>query len=124
MKEYNKERTVGIVTGFAAKELMEETAAAIEGKFPSVKVLVYAIRNDFFGGEVTVSGLVCGCDVMAQLGGEKLPRELLMPEVMFRAGTDTMLDDVEKSALEQKLNVKIKKIKTDGFSTVDAILEL
>lgn len=123
-EECNKERSVGIVTGFAAKALMEETAMAIEEKFPTVKVSVYAIRNDFFGGEVTVSGLVCGCDVLAQLSGKKLPPEILMPEVMFRSGTDTMLDDVEKSTLEQKLNVKIKKIKTDGFSTVDAILEL
>lgn len=124
VKEYKKERTVGIVTGFAAKDLMEETAAAIEEKFSTVKVSVYAVRNDFFGGEVTVSGLVCGCDVMAQLSGQKLPSEILMPDVMFRSGTDTMLDDVEKSTLEQKLNVKIKKIKTDGFSTVDAILGL
>lgn len=124
VKEYKKERTVGIVTGFAAKDLMEETARAIEERFPSVKVYVYAVRNDFFGGEVTVSGLVCGCDVMAQLSGQKLPSEILMPDVMFRSGTDTMLDDVEKSTLEQKLNVKIKKIKTDGFSTVDAILGL
>lgn len=122
IEEYGEKREVGMITGVAAKALMEETASEIQKKFPSVSVKVYAVENNFFGKDVTVSGLVCGKDVLEQLGKEKLPEHMLMPEVMFRQGTETMLDDVEKSMLEEKLNVKIEKIKTDGFSTVNAIL--
>lgn len=116
------EREVGIITGFAAKALMEETAEAVMKKFPNVCVRVYAIKNNFFGGGVTVSGLVCGCDIIDQLKNERLPKEILMPEVMFRSGTDIMLDDVTIEELSEKLNVNITKVKTDGFSTVGKIL--
>ena len=116
------EREVGIITGFAAKALMEETAEAVMKKFPNVCVRVYAIKNNFFGGGVTVSGLVCGCDIIDQLKNERLPKEILMPEVMFRSGTDILLDDVTIEELSEKLNVNITKVKTDGFSTVGKIL--
>lgn len=115
-------REVGIITGYAAKALMEETAGAVMRKFPNVKVKVYAVKNNFFGGGVTVSGLICGCDVLDQLSGETLPENILMPEVMFRSGTDIMLDDVTIKELSEKLKVKITKVKTDGFSTVGEIL--
>lgn len=112
----------GIVTGVAAKALMEETAEMLRKKFPGIEATVYAIRNDFFGESVTVSGLVCGKDVLSQLAGERLPEELLFPDVMFRDATDTMLDDVTVGDIEKQLGVKVKKIRTDGASTVRAIL--
>lgn len=120
--DYSKDREVGIITGFAACEVMEEMAKEIMSKFKSVKCSIFPIKNNFFGGGVTVAGLVCGKDVKEQLKGKKLPEELLMPEVMFRAETDVMLDDVTIGELEKELGVKITKIKTDGFSTVGAIL--
>lgn len=117
-------REVGIITGCAAKALMEETAKAIHEKFQGVNVKVYAIKNEFFGESVTVSGLVCGTDILKQLQNERLPQNVLMPEVMFRKDTDIMLDDIEKEELEKRLKIKITKVKTDGYSTVDAILGL
>ena len=41
--------------------------------FPYIKINVFAIRNDFFGETVTVSGLITGQDLKAQLL-EKKPR--------------------------------------------------
>ena len=115
------EREVGIITGFAAYDLMCETAKKVKEKCSSVDTKVFAIRNDFFGESVTVSGLVTGSDVISQLRGKVLPKEMLMPEVMFRDSTDIMLDDITIETLEKELGVKITKIKTDGFSTVNAI---
>lgn len=117
-------RKVGIITGVAAYDLMRETGKLIGEKCPQVETEVFAIRNEFFGESVTVSGLVTGGDVINQLKGKCLPSEILMPEVMFRDSTDIMLDDVTIETLEKELNVKITKIKTDGFSTVDAICGL
>ncbi len=115
-------RHIGVITGMAAERLMKETADKLHQCFPQLTVSIYPIRNDFFGHTVTVSGLVCGCDVMAQLAGKPLPKEMLMPEVMFRSGTDIMLDDVTREQLEKTLHTRIRKIKTDGFSTVRAML--
>ncbi|MBQ2942890.1 MAG: DUF512 domain-containing protein [Clostridia bacterium] len=118
------EREVGIITGVAAYDLMCETAKKVKEKCSSVNTKVFAIRNEFFGESVTVSGLVTGGDIINQLKGKHLPSEILMPEVMFRDSTDIMLDDVTIETLEKELNVKITKIKTDGYSTVDAICGL
>lgn len=117
------ERKVGLITGFAASELLRETKEKIEKKYENIKIEIYPIRNDFFGESVTVAGLVTGKDVISQLKGKSLPEELLMPEVMFRADTDIMLDDIDIETLEKELKVKITKIKTDGISTVNAICE-
>lgn len=115
------ERKVGLVTGIAAYELMGETTEKIKAKCPLVQAEVFGIRNDFFGESVTVSGLVTGKDVINQLKGKNLPELLLMPEVMFRDGTEIMLDDVTIEELQNELGTKIKKIKTDGYSTVGEI---
>ena len=117
-------RKVGIITGVAAYDLMKETGKLIGEKCPSVETEVFAIRNEFFGESVTVSGLVTGRDVINQLKGKCIPSKILMPEVMFRDSTDIMLDDVTIETLEKELDVKITKIKTDGYSTVDAICGL
>lgn len=117
-------RKVGLVTGLAAYDLMCETVKKITDKCPSVKAEVFGIRNDFFGESVTVSGLVTGKDVLNQLKGKVLPDILLMPDVMFRDGTEVMLDDITIEELSKELKCEIKKIKTDGFSTVGEITGL
>lgn len=117
-------RKVGLITGLAAYGLMCETAKKISEKCPNIEAEVFGIRNDFFGESVTVSGLVTGKDVINQLKGKILPDILLMPEVMFRDGTEIMLDDVTIEELSKELGRKIKKIKTDGFSTVGEITGL
>ena len=103
---------------------MRETAEKISEKCPNIEAEVFGIRNDFFGESVTVSGLVTGKDVINQFKGKILPEILLMPEVMFRSGTEIMLDDVTIEELSKELGCKIKKIKTDGFSTVGEITGL
>ncbi len=117
-------RKVGIVTGLAAYDLMCETAEKIKEKCPGITAEVFGIRNDFFGESVTVSGLVTGKDIINQLKGKSLPETLLMPDVMFRDSTEIMLDDVTAEELSEELGCKIKKIKTDGFSTVGEIAGL
>ena len=39
----------------------------MEEKYPNIRIHVYAVRNDFFGERITVSGLVTAQDIMAQL---------------------------------------------------------
>ncbi|MDO5478663.1 MAG: DUF512 domain-containing protein, partial [Clostridia bacterium] len=70
-------RKVGIITGVAAYDLMRETGKLIGEKCPQVETEVFAIRNEFFGESVTVSGLVTGRDVINQLKGKCLPSEIL-----------------------------------------------
>ena len=63
---------------------------------------VYTVKNNFFGGGVTVSGLVCACDIAGQLAGQELGSELFIPAAMLRADDDVFLDDVSLKELEQR----------------------
>jgi putative radical SAM enzyme (TIGR03279 family) len=60
----------------------------------NLQVDLFPIENRLFGGEVTVSGLIAGEDVIERLQCEALGDIVVLPRVMFdRAGSVT-LDDV------------------------------
>ena len=58
----------------------------------NTKGTVYPIVNHFFGETITVSGLVTGKDLIAQLKGRDLGERLLIPINMLRHGEDVFLD--------------------------------
>ena len=60
-------RTLTIATGKLAYSTLAGFAEEIMKAFPYIKINVFAIRNDFFGETVTVSGLITGQDLKAQL---------------------------------------------------------
>ena len=53
--------------------------------FPYIKINVFAIRNDFFGETVTVSGLITGQDLKAQLLEKKPPAPILVTHFLSHA---------------------------------------
>ncbi len=117
--EYN--RTVSIATGFAAYEFIESLSNLAMNKYKALRVNVYPIRNDFFGGSVTVSGLVTGGDIIKQLKGAELGEELLIPENMLRAEGDMFLDNVTLKELESALSVKVRVVARGGYELCEAI---
>ena len=97
-----------------AKELMED--------FPGLQIHVYAIRNDFFGEMITVSGLLTGQDILAQLRDKPLGSRLLLPQNVLRSGESVFLDDLTVAELEKTLQVKINIVKSSGCDFIDAVL--
>ncbi len=120
--EYNRE--VSIATGFAACEFIETLAKHAMNKYKALRVNVYPIRNDFFGGSVTVSGLVTGGDIIKQLKGKVIGEELLVPENMLRAEGDMFLDNVTLSELEGSLGVRVTVVPRGGYELCEAMTGL
>lgn len=50
-------------------------------------------QKDFFGERITVSGLITGQDLMAQLKDQELGERLLIPCNMLKMDEDIFLDD-------------------------------
>lgn len=115
-------RRVSIATGTAAAPTMRDIGDAVEKKYP-ISVAVYPIRNDFFGHSITVSGLLTGQDIVAQLQGKPLGDVLLISQNCLRAGEQVLLDDMTVEQMEQALGVKILAIPDDGQALVEAILQ-
>ena len=85
---------------------------------------VYPIVNRFLGESITVSGLVTGGDLIAQLKGRELGERLLLPVKMLRHGEDVFLDDVTLDDVARELQVEVIPVNQDGFDLCDAIFEI
>lgn len=113
---------LSIATGKLAYPYICRIAGWVKEKFPGIEITVYAIRNDFFGEQITVSGLITGTDLKAQLTGKDLGEALLLPANMFRSGEEVFLDDMTREELENALQVPVNIVKSDGQELIMAML--
>ncbi len=116
-----KECHTSIATGALAYKYISKLIEKSEEKWHNISCKVYKIRNDFFGETITVTGLITGQDLIAQLKNQQLGDVLLLTSNMIKRDSDLFLDDCTISEVEKALNVKIKIIDNDGFSLFDAI---
>ena len=116
------ERTVSIATGVSAYPLIAEIVDKLKKKCHNLTVNVYPIKNEFFGEQITVSGLITGGDILNQLEGKKLGDELLIPSSMLRHENDLYLDDMHIDTLGERLGVKVTAVNNDGYELVYNIL--
>lgn len=115
-------RSVTLATGRLAAPLLTKLSGLAMQKFPGVSAQVVSIRNDFFGERITVSGLLTGRDIVAQLTGRELGDALLLPCNLLRSGEQTLLDDMTVDDLKRTLQVGIDIVKSSGQDLLYAIL--
>ena len=120
--KYAKERHFSMVTGKLAYPVIKSSAERVMAEMPGLQIDVICIRNDFFGERITVSGLITGQDVIAQLKGKDLGSELKLPESVVRAGTDVFLDDYTVSQVSDALQVRVVTIKSNGYDYIDSLI--
>ena len=113
---------ISAATGKLAYPYISRMADRIQERYPGVKVHVYCIRNDFFGERITVSGLITGQDIIAQLKGKELGSRLLLPCNMLKADEDVFLDDITVKEVSDALQVPVDIVKSSGQDLIDAIL--
>ncbi len=117
-------RTISLATGKLAFPYIKQMTERLEEVFPNLKIYVYDVRNDFFGEKITVSGLLTGQDLIAQLKEQELGECLYLPQNILRSGEDVFLDDLHVGDLEKTLQVKIDIVKSSGYDFVTSILGL
>lgn len=117
-----KPRSLSIATGYAAYDFILSLVERLKAVSPSLDCKVYKIRNDFFGHNITVAGLVTGQDITAQLEGKPLGERLLIPSVMLRHERDRFLDDVTTNELSERLGVKLVTVESNGAEFIEKML--
>ena len=103
---FDVKKRVSIATGKASFNFISGIVEKIKKIWYNVDCSVYCIRNDFYGENVTVSGLLTGGDIINQLKGKDLGDILLIPRNALRHEGDKFLDDVTLEELEKVLSVK------------------
>ena len=121
-KAPDKERIVTMVTGVSVYDTMCGFAKIITDRIPNIEIKVEKIINNFFGEQITVSGLLCGCDIVEQLRGKALGDNLIITKNMLRDGENVLLDDITTEDIEKELNTKIIAVGDDGYELLSAVL--
>lgn len=113
-------KKIVIATGVSAYKFMSEVAQVASETF-NVQIDVLCVENKFFGKSITVAGLLTGGDIADALIEYGDCDVVFLPQVMFRSGTQTFLDDMTLTQLAEKTGKKIKIVPVDGECFVDAV---
>jgi len=97
-------REISLVTGTLAESVLREHVMPVLNRIDNLKVNLYAIRNDFFGETVTVSGLLTAQDVIRQLAARNLGDALYLPMRIVNDDGIT-LDDQKPQDIENHLGI-------------------
>jgi putative radical SAM enzyme (TIGR03279 family) len=118
----DRKRKVTIATGELAAPYLREHVASIRGKYPGVEAQVITVKNEFFGGKITVAGLLTGQDLVNQLKGKDLGEELLLTTNMLKSDEPVFLDDMTVEQLQTALQIKVSIVESSGNDFVNCIL--
>lgn len=66
-----------------------------------------ALSSDYWGQNITVTGLLTGHDLLLKLQGQDLGDGILLPSVMLKHGELVFLDDISVEDVASKLDTKI-----------------
>jgi len=117
-----------LVCGVSAQPILEAFVCEFNAKAHTALQL-HPVVNEFWGESVGVSGLLTGGDILESLKracaqGFDPGDAILLPDVMFKDGTETLLDDTDRFLLEQHLGVEVKKVGADPWAVLDVVEEL
>ncbi|MDR1616608.1 MAG: DUF512 domain-containing protein [Syntrophomonadaceae bacterium] len=73
-----------------------------------LQVSVLSVANKFFGGQVTVTGLITGQDIIRQLKKSNKHKKYILHDVVLKEKKGVFLDDVSIKDIESQCGVEIR----------------
>lgn len=107
-----KDRPIAIITSELGAEILKPLIQSTDFGVP---VRTLAIKNDFFGGNVAVTGLIVGEDIAKALQNQPNNQRYLLPDVCLSNGR--FLD----GTTPQQLPIEVEVVPTDGISLRSAL---
>ena len=118
LADFKEERTVTLVTGVAAYDMINGFARRLEMLSPNIHINVKKIINNFYGESITVTGLLTGRDIYEQLSGCELGDEVILPSNCLRYPEEDFLCGMTLAELGDKLGVSVRISSNDGYEFV------
>lgn len=94
---------VGYVVGYAQREFLVPLVA--RGPLAE-RFCALPVKNEYFGGNVDVTGLLTGSDIVREVGGKSGFDLVALPEVIFNADGMT-LDDMDLGKMQSEVGVPL-----------------
>lgn len=100
-------------------KVIEDANKILDGK---LHITIHKVVNNFFGGNVWVTGLITGKDMIEQLKGNLATDTLLLCEDMLDSDKIRFLDDKTPEDIENELGVKTMFYPNDGMELAQYLL--
>lgn len=108
-KKIKNKKKIVFATGLIAVQTLEKVSKELN-KIENLTSEVIGVKSDFWGEDITVSGLITGSDLIGAFKNSDKNFELIISSVMLKSYTETFLDDLTVSDVSKELGVKINVI--------------
>ena len=120
MEKVKNEKII-VATGEISYNFIKKLVSCAKMRYNINDIDVVCVKNELFGGRVSVSGLLGASDLFRELAGMTADK-LLITESMLKADEDIFLDDVTLEYAQTKLGMEIVPVKNDGGCFLAALL--
>lgn len=103
-----------IITGTLFAPVMQECVQSLNAR-SGARLYVHAAENNYFGGDVSVAGLLTGGDLVAAAAGLK-GEFILIPKSMLKSDEDIMLDGMTLDYLRKELGLNVIPVDLEGLA--------
>lgn len=121
LPEQIKNREVFIITGVSAMMVLNPVVNRLN-LIKGLTVHLLPVENHYFGGNVSVTGLLTGKDILQVMENKYQGQRVIIPEVIFKEGDDILLDNVSLEELRQRSGAHIQTVNGSARSLVKAVL--
>ncbi|MGF1492453.1 MAG: TIGR03279 family radical SAM protein [Microcoleaceae cyanobacterium] len=94
------------VVGNAVEVAFEPVAERLN-QIPGLTVRMIALNSEYWGQDITVTGLLTGEDLLRGLASQDLGDAVLLPSLMLKYGEELFLDDMTVSEVAKQLDTTI-----------------
>lgn len=117
----DEHKKISIATGAAFFPVLRELLAALKEKAPNIIIHIYEVKNNYFGGNVVVTGLITATDLMEQLHGKPLGTTLYLSSEMI-GGSGKFIDGIAINEVEEYLGIELSFNTSTGVELVRMLL--
>lgn len=116
-----KKREIFIITGVSAMKVLEPVVQRLN-LIKGLTVHLVPVENHYFGGNVSVTGLLTGKDILQVMENKYQGQEVIIPEIIFKQGDNILLDNISLEELHLYTQAEIYTVDGSARSLVEAIL--
>ena len=102
----DKPRRFSWVVGNAVEQAFQPLVKQLNA-VENLEVNLIALRSEYWGQQITVTGLLTGQDLLIGLSGKDLGEAILLPSVMLKHDETKFLDDRSVAEVADRLNIEI-----------------
>lgn len=116
-----KKQEVFIITGVSAMMVLDPVVKRLN-LIKGLTVHLVPVENYYFGGNVSVTGLLTGKDILQVMKNKYQGQKIIIPEIIFKQGDNILLDNISLEELRLKSGAQIHTVDGSARSLMETVL--